>query len=103
NGNTDHFEEDTARQRRVVGDRMLKNCERGGRAVTLPASIRTRAWRFIMTSQRSLERLEQRYLLNGQAPGWNGTITNPYFPLLVGSEYVYSGTKDGQVELDRVL
>jgi hypothetical protein len=55
-----------------------------------------------MSSHEQIERLEQRYFLNGQAPGWSDTITNPYFPLLVGSEWVYSGTKDGETELDRV-
>lgn len=47
-----------------------------------------------------VESLEPRRLLN--APGWGDTITNPYFPLLPGSSYVYTGSDDGDPEIDRV-
>src|SRR3954470_2317038 len=49
------------------------------------------------------EPLEARRLLNGQAAGWSDVVDNPYFPLLVGSTYVYTGTKDGTPEVDRVI
>src|SRR5437763_3139859 len=56
-----------------------------------------------MTRPTQIERLEPRRLLAAQAPGWSDTINNPYFPLLVGSSYVYTGSKDGEPEVDRVL
>ena len=56
-----------------------------------------------MTHAACIERLEQRYLLAAQAPGWSDTISNPYFPLLVGSTYVYTGIKDGEAQVDRVI
>jgi hypothetical protein len=54
-------------------------------------------------SHSSIEPLEQRFLLAAQAPGWSDTISNPYFPLLVGSTYVYTGIKDGEAQVDRVI
>jgi hypothetical protein len=56
-----------------------------------------------MTHSSCIERLEQRYLLAAQAPGWSDTIDNPYFPLLVGSVYVYTGVKEGEAQVDRVI
>src|SRR6476646_7165484 len=49
----------------------------------------------------TVEPLEPRRLLN--AAGWSDTINNPYFPLLVGSVYVYTGVKDGAGQIDRVI
>ncbi len=37
------------------------------------------------------------------ATAWSPVINNPYFPLLVGSTYVYTGTDDGDPEIDRVI
>jgi hypothetical protein len=56
-----------------------------------------------MTHASCIERLEQRFLLAAQAPGWSDTIDNPYFPLLVGSVYVYTGIKEGEAQVDRVI
>src|SRR2546423_1640040 len=47
------------------------------------------------------ERLEIRRML--AATAFVGTIDNPYFPLIVGTTYVYTGTKDGEPQLDRVI
>ena len=48
-----------------------------------------------------LEGLESRLFLN--APGWSDSITNAYFPLLPGSTYVYTGTKEADRQLDRMI
>src|SRR5438105_1051413 len=50
---------------------------------------------------RFTERLEQRRLL--AATAFVATIDNPYFPLIVGSTYVYTGTKAGDPQVDRVV
>src|SRR5690242_3956595 len=47
------------------------------------------------------ELLEARRLLN--AAGWSDTITNPYFPLIPGSNYYYTGQSDGDHETDRMI
>ena len=50
----------------------------------------------------SVQLLERRLML-AQAVGWSDTIDNAYFPLLVGSTYVYTGVKDGEPQVDRVI
>ena len=48
-----------------------------------------------MAPDTMIESLEPRRLLAAQLAGWSGVIDNPYFPLVVGSSYVYTGIKDG--------
>src|ERR1051325_3943388 len=49
---------------------------------------------------RFTERLEMPRLF--AATAFVSTIDNPYFPLIVGSTYFYTGTDDGEPEIDRV-